>query len=125
MITDEGRKAYFYDFDDKNLYITIFDVDVYDIYMYDEIIIKGYKYNLTKRAYDKITIACTIIIDYGGIALGTYNTMMSTLRELIKPIQEKPNTLFIIWTETTMTHYLDIIEEDAEELLEIPNVLLP
>ncbi len=54
---------------------------------------------------------------------GCEDMILSHFRELVKQIQEKPNTLFIIYSVMTQGWYKEAIERYAPELKEDFNVL--
>lgn len=56
------------------------------------------------------------IIDFGGLLPGSEDSIRSIYRELIKQIEEKPNTLFILWSHFTCEWYADVMEEVAPDL---------
>lgn len=62
------------------------------------------------------------IIDYGGLLPGSDDGIRSTYRSLLEQIQEKPNTLFVLYSAFTQRWYLGVMEATAPEL-KAPNVL--
>jgi hypothetical protein len=50
------------------------------------------------------------IIDYGGIGPGCEDTIISLYHSLLEQIENKPNTLFIIWSSFTQRWYKEAIE---------------
>jgi hypothetical protein len=60
-----------------------------------------------------------LIFDFGGIGIGCTDLAYSLSREILRLIEEKPNTLFIAWTSFT-NEYLQ--GECEKELGEYPNL---
>lgn len=50
------------------------------------------------------------IMDYGGLLPGCDDTIRSLYRSLLEQIENKPNTLFIIWSSFTQRWYKEAIE---------------
>jgi hypothetical protein len=63
------------------------------------------------------------VIDYGGMMPGCDDLVAGIFRSLIEQVEEKPNTLFIIWSTFSSRWYQDIVEEENPELLVAPNVV--
>lgn len=84
------------------------------------------KFNRNVPPWELLSRNCDIyVIDYGGIAVqGARDTAMSVIGSMFKPIEEKPNTLFIVWTDFTVGFYEELIEQDNPGLINAPNVLL-
>jgi len=75
------------------------------------------------------------IFDYGGVMPGCYDTVFSHYRELVRQIQDKPNTLFLIWSAfSARNYYVDAVKEEMREAYknsgglgfghEFPNVII-
>lgn len=62
------------------------------------------------------------IIDFGGVMPGSEDTIVSHFRELVRQVEEKPNTLFIIWTRMTKGWYIEALQKENPEL-EAVNVI--
>ncbi len=62
------------------------------------------------------------VIDYGGVLPGCESMIASHFRELVNQVENKQNTLFIIWTTMTLNWYMEIIKKDNPEL-QHPNVI--
>lgn len=62
------------------------------------------------------------IIDFGGMLPGCEDMIRSNFRELVKQIDEKQSTLFIIWSAMTVKWYEQVIY-DIEPNLKQPNVI--
>ena len=63
------------------------------------------------------------VIDYGGMgALGAVDMVYSVLRGVLKLVQEKPNTLVVIWTSFTGRYYQGVVEEELGSMIDHPNV---
>ncbi len=56
------------------------------------------------------------IIDYGGVMPGCDGMIEGIYRELIKQIEEKPNTLFVLWSQFTCRWYEEMMEDVTPEL---------
>lgn len=61
-----------------------------------------------------------LIFDFGGIGLGAGGMVTSLSRQILHLIEDRPNTLFIAWTEFT-NRFLE--EECKKELGSYPNLL--
>lgn len=64
------------------------------------------------------------VIDYGGLMPGAESLVQSIFRELINQIEDKPNTLFVIWSSISFKWYSEIIEDENPELSKAPNVVI-
>lgn len=62
-----------------------------------------------------------LIFDFGGIGLGATDLARSLAREILKLIEDRPNTLFIAWTYFT-NEYLE--QECEKELGIFPNLFI-
>ena len=63
------------------------------------------------------------IIDFGGVLPGCDETIVGHFRELVQQIEDKPNTLFIIWTKMTKRWYtVALQEENPSQSLHIPHL---
>jgi hypothetical protein len=62
------------------------------------------------------------VIDYGGMMPGSEDLVRSIFREVINQIEDKPNTLFIIWSKFSFDWYQELIKEESPELI-APNVV--
>ena len=56
------------------------------------------------------------VIDFGGLLPGCDSAIASVYRELLTQIGEKPNTLFILWSQFTFDWYKDMMTEVAPDL---------
>lgn len=61
------------------------------------------------------------VIDYGGMLSGVDDLVRSIFREFIKQVEDKPNTLFIIWSTFSFRWYKELIEDENPDL-KAPNV---
>lgn len=61
-----------------------------------------------------------LIFDFGGIGIGASGMIASLSRQILKLIEDRPNTLFIAWTEFT-NRFLE--DECEKELGNYPNLL--
>lgn len=68
---------------------------------------------------DKVDI---FIMDFGGVMPGCEDTVQSHYRSLLEAIQEKPNTLFVIYSLFTERWYERTIEKYFPEFI-APNVV--
>ena len=51
------------------------------------------------------------VFDWGGVMPGCDDTTHSMYRSLVKQIEEKPNTLFVIWSSFSKRYYEDELAE--------------
>ena len=63
------------------------------------------------------------IIDFGGVLPGAESMVVDVYRQVLKQIEDKPNTLFVLWSTFTQRWYANIIETDFPELTSPPNVI--
>ncbi len=56
------------------------------------------------------------IIDYGGIMPGCDSMIEGIYRSLIEQIEDKPNTLFVLWSQFTARWYEEMMEGVTPEL---------
>ena len=61
-----------------------------------------------------------LIFDFGGIGIGSTDLAYSLSREILKLIEDRPNTLFVAWTSFTNEYLKDACEK---ELGEYPNLI--
>jgi hypothetical protein len=62
------------------------------------------------------------VMDVGGL-YGGEDMMYSHYRDLISQIQQKPNTLFILWSTFTQKWYKEIVEDEFSFLANVHNVM--
>jgi hypothetical protein len=62
------------------------------------------------------------VLDYGGMMPGSEDTTRYIFRETINQIENKPNTLFVIWSSFSFNWYQELIERESPELV-APNVV--
>ena len=70
--------------------------------------------DLIEKKYD------ILIFDFGGIGLGCSGLVSSLSREILKLIEDRPDTLFVAWTTFTNDYLKD---ECQKELGEYPNLI--
>lgn len=71
-----------------------------------------YPWELSNGSYD------VYVMDYGGMMPGCESTIASLFREMIRQIQEHPNTLFFIWSAFTAAYWYKLmIEEEFPEFV--------
>ena len=61
-----------------------------------------------------------LVFDYGGIGLGCMGLVDSMTREILRLIEERPNTLYVCWTHFTHEY---LKSESQKELGEYPNLI--
>jgi hypothetical protein len=61
-----------------------------------------------------------LIFDFGGLGIGCSGLVTSLSREILKLIEERPNTLFVAWTSFTNEYLRD---ECEKELGDFPNLV--
>ena len=61
-----------------------------------------------------------LIFDFGGLGIGCSGLVTSLSREILKLIEERPNTLFVAWTSFTNEYLKD---ECEKELGDFPNLV--
>ena len=61
-----------------------------------------------------------LIFDFGGLGIGCSGLVDSLSREILKLIEDRPNTLFVAWTSFTNEYLKDACEK---ELGEYPNLV--
>jgi hypothetical protein len=64
------------------------------------------------------------LFDVGG--LGAYvghSWAFSLIREVVKRVEDMPDTLFVLWSSFTCSWYWDLVKEEFPELINAPNVL--
>jgi hypothetical protein len=57
------------------------------------------------------------VFDFGGMMPGCQDTIDSHVRELIKQIEDHPNTLFVIWSDFTGRMFLELLENESKKYL--------
>jgi hypothetical protein len=62
------------------------------------------------------------VIDYGGMLPGSDDLIRSIFRDVIRLIEDRPNTLFVIWSQFSMNWYRELVKEESPELV-APNVI--
>lgn len=62
------------------------------------------------------------VIDYGGISYGCHDTVTSMFRCLLKKVNERPNTLFIIWSIFSERFFDEAVEAECSDF-NIHNVI--
>jgi hypothetical protein len=62
------------------------------------------------------------VIDYGGMMPGADDLVRHIFRDVIEQIDNKPNTLFVIWSQLSFSWYKELIEQESPELI-APNVV--
>ena len=62
------------------------------------------------------------VIDYGGMWPGSEDMTRHIFREFINQVDNKPNTLFVVWSTFSFQWYQELIEEESPELI-APNVV--
>ena len=70
--------------------------------------------DLENKRYDML------IFDFGGIGIGAGGLVSSLSRQILKLIEDRPDTLFIAWTHFTNEFLKD---ECSKELGEYPNLI--
>jgi hypothetical protein len=66
------------------------------------------------------------VFDVGGLGcqMGSGDSLtFSHVRTLAEMVQERPNTLFVLWSSFTTAWYKEIVSEEFPELANAPNVL--
>jgi len=64
------------------------------------------------------------VFDYGGMGMmGHADTIHSLLRFLLEAVENKPNTLFIMWSAMSSRWYKELMEDENKELSSQPNVI--
>jgi hypothetical protein len=61
-----------------------------------------------------------LIFDFGGLGIGCSGLVDSLSREILKLIEDRPNTLFVAWTSFTNEYLKDACEK---ELGDFPNLV--
>jgi hypothetical protein len=70
--------------------------------------------DLVEKQYD------ILIFDFGGMGIGCSGMVSSLSREILKLIEDRPNTLFVAWTSFTNDYLKD---ECVKELGDYPNLI--
>jgi hypothetical protein len=64
------------------------------------------------------------LFDIGGMgAYGGYTGVDSLLNELARQVEDRPNTLFVLWSSFTCKWFWDLVQSDYKQLTDAPNVL--
>jgi len=63
------------------------------------------------------------VFDFGGLMPGCGGLMASMYRDLVKQIDKRPNTLFILWGALSRPYYQDMIDEMFGEEKTFGNVM--
>lgn len=58
------------------------------------------------------------IVDFGGVLSGCDDTIISFFGGLLDSIENRPQTLFIIWTSFTLDWYIKALHKEAKEYVE-------
>lgn len=82
---------------------------------------KKFDFEITVNSLDIETKVYDILIfDFGGVGIGAPGLITSLSRQILKLIEDKPNTLFIAWTHFTNEYLKD---ECKKELGTYPNLI--
>jgi hypothetical protein len=54
------------------------------------------------------------VMDYGGATMGATDMVWSFLDDFIKAAQERPNTLFILWSSIMVTMFVNTIQQEMK-----------
>jgi hypothetical protein len=63
------------------------------------------------------------IMDFGGMLPGCEDTIRSIYRELVRQVEEKPNTLFILYSAFTEQWYKEVMQMVSPDLRDAHNVV--
>jgi hypothetical protein len=64
------------------------------------------------------------VFDFGGMMPGCESMVVNHFRSLCKAIEDKPNTLFVIWSSFSYdVYYKDMLETEFPQLANVPNVV--
>jgi hypothetical protein len=82
---------------------------------------KKFQFKSTFNSMDIINKQYDILIfDFGGLGIGCSGLVDSLSREILKLIEDRPNTLFVAWTSFTNEYLKDACEK---ELGDFPNLV--